>query len=72
MFGPEWAELGPDQRKPYIDTSKQMAAGKHEPKFKTPLKSIEQSSKADLSGKFDSYGRSYLALHKKAMDEKGT
>ena len=67
----EWSSMGPDARRPYIESARDLNAGRIEPTF-CSSKSIADSPVSDLAGKFDSMGRSYLAIHNKAVQDKST
>ena len=71
ICSPEWDSMNHEQRRPYKETAEQMANGNHEPKFANPQASIEESAPAQLSGKFDAFGRSFLALQKNRKNDKG-
>ena len=61
--------MGPEARRPYIESARNLNAGRIEPTF-CSSKSIAESPVSDLAGKFDSLGRSYLAIRNKAVQEK--
>ena len=69
LCGGEWTSMGPEERLPYVESAKQLNAGRIEPTFHSN-KSIGQSPKSDLAGKFDSFGRSYLAIRNKEVQAK--
>ena len=66
----EWKFMALDQRQPYIDTAKRL---EENPMAEAPFQSnasIENAPVEDLNGKFDSLGRSFVALQSSVIQEK--
>ena len=66
LCDPEWTRMSREERDPYVETARGMSEGNYEPTFSSA--SIENSQ--DLAGKFDAYGRSYVALRSKVLQDK--
>jgi len=66
----EWKSMNLVQRKPFIDTATLLTENPMaEPSFSS-RQSIETSPLEDLNGKFDGFGRSFVALQSSIIQEK--
>ena len=58
----EWSGMNMDQRAPYIETAKQLDDNpRYQPSFQSRT-TIEKAPVEDLTGKFDGFGRSFVAI----------
>ena len=62
----EWDRLSLEEKKPYVETAKQMADGR----LDAPPVASSASSKTGYSGKFDAFGRSLLRMEAERKQEK--
>ena len=68
----EWKSMNLVQRKPFIDTATLLTENPMaEPSFSS-RQSIEASPLEDMNGKFDGFGRSFVALQSSIIQEKST
>jgi len=59
----EWSAMGPDQRRPYMDTADELSRGQTEPS--------SHNEQNDMAGKFDSFGCSMKAKLQAKLQERG-